>query len=303
VGTTLRGIGPAYEDKIARRGLRLVDMLDIDRFSRKLDDILEYHNFILTNYHKEQPVEKKDVLEIADLARGRIAPLIEDIPALLEGFRQDKANIVFEGAQGALLDIDHGTYPFVTSSNTTAGGVASGSGFGPRYLDTIIGVTKAYCTRVGAGPFPTELSDDIGAFLAKKGHEFGSTTGRPRRCGWFDACQLRRVVFINSMSGLAITKLDVLDGLEEVKICIGYRVDGQQLDVAPVDSEVFSSCEPIYETLPGWSQTTVGIRDYEKLPVNAKKYLERLTELVGVKLVLISTGADRKDTIILEDIF
>ena len=299
VGTTGRGIGPAYEDKVGRRALRVVDLFDPKRFEQKLDEVLEYHNFVLTNYYKVPAVEKGLILEEAQLAADRFKSLIVDVPALLASCYQKKEKIIFEGAQGTLLDVDHGTYPFVTSSHTTAGGIATGSGFGPRYLEEIIGVAKAYCTRVGSGPFPSELSDEVGKHLSTVGQEVGATTGRARRCGWFDAVLMRRSVQLNSLSGLAITKLDVLDGLPEIKICVGYRYQDQVLDVPPVDTELFCKCEPIYEVWEGWQESTKGIKVWEGLPLAAQKYLNRLADLVGIPLLMVSTGADRRDTIML----
>lgn len=300
VGTTCRGIGPAYEDKVARRALRMVDLMDPEQFEQKLDKILEYHNFVLTQYYHVEPVAKEPILKEAEEARNRLKRVITDVPALLAASYADKAKIVFEGAQGALLDIDHGTYPYVTSSNTTAGGVATGSGFGPRFIDEIIGVTKAYCTRVGGGPFPTELKDDIGKHIAQVGKEVGATTGRPRRCGWFDAVAMRRSSQLNSLSWLAITKLDVLDGLKEIKICTRYRYQDQEWDVPPIDAELLAKCEPVYESWPGWQESTQGLRAWDALPIAAQKYLNRLAELVGTPIGMVSTGADRHDTIMLD---
>lgn len=302
VGTTCRGIGPAYEDKVARRALRVLDIFNPAQFEKKLDDLLEYHNFLLTHYYKVEAITKAPILEEVAKARIRLKDLIVDVPALLAASYADDASIVFEGAQGALLDIDHGTYPYVTSSNTTAGGVATGSGFGPRYLQEIIGVTKAYCTRVGGGPFPTELKDEVGQHLSHVGKEVGATTGRPRRCGWFDAVAMRRSAQLNSLSGLAMTKLDVLDGLDEIKICTRYRCDDKIWEVPPVDADLLEKCEPIYEICEGWKEDTRGIRSWDDLPSAAKKYLERLSELVGVPIVMVSTGADRHDTIVLKSL-
>ncbi len=299
VGTTGRGIGPAYEDKVARRAVRFMDLFDAKGFAEKLEPVLDYHNFILTQYYKQAAISKEIILEEAARAREQLQGLIVDVPALLAARYADNAKIVFEGAQGTLLDIDHGTYPYVTSSNTTAGGVATGSGFGPRYLQDIVGVTKAYCTRVGGGPFPTELKDEIGKHIATVGQEFGATTGRPRRCGWFDALAMRRSAQLNSLSFLAITKLDVLDELTEIKICIGYRCKGEVLDVPPIDAVILGECEPIYEVWPGWLQSTRSIRQWDQLPEAAKKYLNRLAEVVGVPIAMVSTGADRHDTIML----
>jgi len=299
VGTTGRGIGPAYEDKVARRAIRMVDLLSPTRFAAKLEEVLSYQNFLLTQYYHVDPIAKEPIIEEADKARERLKDMIIDVPAFLHESRINDAVIVFEGAQGTLLDIDHGTYPFVTSSNTTAGGVATGSGFGPRYLDEIIGVAKAYCTRVGGGPFPTELNDDVGKRLSEVGQEFGATTGRPRRCGWFDAVAMRRSAQLNSLTWLAITKLDVLDGLEEIKICTHYRYQGKTWAVAPIAIELLSECEPVYESWPGWQASTRGIKTWEQLPQAAQNYLNRLAELVGTPLAMVSTGADRRDTIML----
>jgi adenylosuccinate synthase len=299
VGTTGRGIGPSYEDKIARRAVRMMDLMDPQLFKEKLRPVLDYHNFMLTNYYQVDPIEMDAVLKEADKAREVLKDVIIDVPALLASSYKDNAFIVFEGAQGALLDIDHGTYPYVTSSNTTAGGVATGSGFGPRYIDNIVGVTKAYCTRVGGGPFPTELNDEVGKTLSSVGQEFGATTGRPRRCGWFDAVAMRRSSQINSMSHLAITKLDVLDTLKEIKICVGYRLGNQEWDVPPMSTETLAQCEPVYETWPGWQTSTRGIKKWDELPEAARKYLNRLAELVGTPIGMVSTGADRRDTIML----
>ncbi|MDZ7802543.1 adenylosuccinate synthase [Thiohalophilus sp.] len=305
IGTTGRGIGPAYEDKVSRRGLRLGDLFHRERFAAKLGEILDYHNFALQHYFKVEPVDFNQVLEQAMAMREELQPLVADIPELLNQHMQAGNNIMFEGAQGALLDIDHGTYPFVTSSNTTAGGASTGSGMGPRNLDYVLGITKAYTTRVGSGPFPTELydgnllMDEVGARLAERGHEFGSTTGRPRRCGWFDAVALRRSVLINSVSGLCITKMDVLDGLDQIQICVGYKCNGEVRDTPPVGAEAFESCEPVYEAMPGWQESTVGLKSYDDLPANAKAYLKRIEEVTGTPVDIISTGPERSETIIL----
>ncbi len=303
VGTTGRGIGPAYEDKIGRRALRLCDVLDAARFEEKAKELLHFHNFVLQNYFSAEPVSLASVLEEGRIAREHLAELIDDVPARLKQYRQENKTMIFEGAQGTLLDIDQGSYPYVTSSNTTAGGVASGCGYGPRYLDAVLGITKAYCTRVGAGPFPTELHDEVGKNIATRGNEFGSTTGRPRRCGWFDAVALRRAVMINSLSGLVVTKLDVLDSLEEIKIATGYEYQGQQLSELPVDTDILAEAKPVYETWPGWQCTTEGIRNWSDLPKAAQNYLNRMAELCEVPIYMVSTGAERKDTIILRDVF
>ncbi|MDH5230995.1 MAG: adenylosuccinate synthase [Gammaproteobacteria bacterium] len=303
IGTTGRGIGPAYEDKVARRALRLADLFHRERFSAKLGEVLDYHNFALKNYFNEEPVDFQQVLDETLAMKDQLAPMVADIPELLDEYKKQGKRVLFEGAQGALLDIDHGTYPFVTSSNTIAGGAANGSGVGPLYLDYVLGITKAYTTRVGAGPFPTELFDDVGARLAKQGHEFGSTTGRPRRCGWFDAISLRRSMQINSVSGLCITKLDVLDGLDTIRICIGYECDGQVRSTPPIGADAYSECKPVYEEMPGWSESTVGIKSFADLPVNAQAYLKRIEAITETKIAIVSTGPERNETIILDDTF
>lgn len=303
IGTTGRGIGPAYEDKVSRRGLRLGELLDTGLFREHLREVMDYHNHALQHYFRAAPVDYEQVLDEA-LAQGeRIAPLVADIPGLLHALRAGGGNIMFEGAQGALLDIDHGTYPYVTSSTTTAGGAASGSGVGPRDLDYVLGIVKAYTTRVGAGPFPTELFDTVGQHLGEKGHEFGATTGRQRRCGWLDAVALRRSLAINSVTGMCITKLDVLDGLETIKIGVAYHLDGRTVDAPPVGAERIGQCEPEYIELPGWAESTAGIRDKTRLPAAARAYLERIEELCGVPIDIISTGPDRAETIVLRHPF
>ena len=298
IGTTGRGIGPAYEDKVSRRGLRLGDLADVAAFEAKLTQVMDYHNFALVHYYRQRAVEVQEVLEGALAMRDRLLALITDVPERLHRIRAEGGNLLFEGAQGTLLDIDHGTYPYVTSSTTTAGGAASGSGVGPRELDYVLGITKAYTTRVGAGPFPSELFDNVGQRLGEKGAEFGTTTGRARRCGWIDAVALRRAMHVNSVSGLCITKLDVLDGLEKVSICTGYRVDGELLESPPVGADRIEQVEPVYEDLPGWSGSTVGVTDEDRLPANARAYLARLEELVETPVDIISTGPDRRETII-----
>ena len=302
IGTTGRGIGPAYEDKVARRSVRVGDLMHPERFATKLREVMEYHNFVLANYFKVAPIDFQQTLDTA-LAQGeQLKPLITDVTALLHQFRRDGANILFEGAQGSMLDIDLGTYPYVTSSNTTAGGTATGSGFGPLYLDYILGITKAYTTRVGSGPFPTELFDDVGAGLARRGHEFGSTTGRPRRCGWFDAVALRHAVQVNSVSGLCLTKLDVLDGMDVIRLCVGYR-DAAGNTLAPIDSDDYEQVLPVYEEMPGWSESTLGAKTLAELPENARRYIKRVEELVGAPIDIISTGPDRNETIVLRHCF
>jgi adenylosuccinate synthase len=298
IGTTGRGIGPAYEDKVSRRGIRLGELLDPQHFTERLREVMEYHNFSLQHYFKTQPVDYQQVLDEA-LAQGeQIAPMVEDIPGTLHALRADGNSIMFEGAQGALLDIDHGTYPYVTSSTTTAGGAASGSGVGPRDLDYVLGIVKAYTTRVGAGPFPTELFDDDGRYLGEKGHEFGATTGRQRRCGWLDIVSLRRSLKINSVTGMCVTKLDVLDGMERVKICVAYKLDGKEITTPPVGADLFEKCEPVYIEMPGWKTSTVGVKSVEQLPLAARDYLAKVEELCGAPVDIISTGPDREETII-----
>lgn len=303
IGTTGRGIGPAYEDKVARRGLRVGDLHNTERFAEKLREVLEYHNFALVNYYKAAPVDYQQTLDLA-LAWGEvIKPMVADVTDLLHRERESGGNILFEGAQGALLDIDHGTYPFVTSSNTTAGGTATGSGFGPLYLDYVLGITKAYTTRVGSGPFPTELSCEVGRHLGEKGHEFGTTTGRQRRCGWFDAVAVKHAGRINSISGHCLTKLDVLDGLAEVKICVGYQnALGEEISV-PYDAEGWAEVVPVYETMPGWQESTVGVKEINALPQAARNYIRRIEELTGCPIDIISTGPDRVETIVLRHPF
>jgi adenylosuccinate synthase len=303
IGTTGRGIGPAYEDKVARRSVRLGDLMCRDRFATKLREVMEYHNFVLTQYFKVPAVDYTQVLEEALQMAEQMRPLVADVTSLLHSYREQGKRIMFEGAQGSLLDIDHGTYPFVTSSNTTAGGTATGSGFGPLYLDYVLGITKAYTTRVGSGPFPTELFDDVGKHLSSKGNEFGATTGRARRCGWFDAMALRQAVRINSVSGLCLTKLDVLDGLDEVKICIGYNDRQGRPAPLPIDAEDYEGLVPVYEAVPGWKESTLGVQKLEDLPVNARAYIRRIETVVGAPIDIISTGPDRVETIILRHPF
>lgn len=304
IGTTGRGIGPAYEDKVARRGLRLGDLKDLKSFAVKLKEILTYHNFVLTEYFKVEPVSFDKVLADCQAWAEELLPMMADVTDLLHQAREQGESILFEGAQGSLLDIDHGTYPFVTSSNTTAGGTATGSGFGPLYLDYVLGITKAYTTRVGSGPFPTELSCEVGEYLGKKGHEFGATTGRKRRCGWFDAVAVKHANRINSVTGICLTKLDVLDGLETVKICVGYlNAKNEPISSMPYDADGWSDIKPIYEEMPGWSESTVGAQTLDQLPANARAYIERLSELIKAPIDIISTGPDRVETIVLRHPF
>ncbi|MCB1938469.1 MAG: adenylosuccinate synthase [Rhodocyclaceae bacterium] len=309
IGTTGRGIGPAYEDKVARRGLRLQDLMHPKRFAEQLAELLDYHNFMLTQYYRAEAVDFKKTLDDALAMAPRLAALVADVPRALYDAHREGANLLFEGAQGTLLDIDHGTYPFVTSSNCVAGAAAAGAGVGPNMLHYVLGITKAYTTRVGSGPFPTELYDaeskldPVGKHLATKGNEFGSTTGRARRCGWFDAAALKRSIQINGVSGLCVTKLDVLDGVEEVKLCTGYQLDGKLSDILPVGAEETARCVPVYETLPGWKESTVGVKDYEGLPAAARAYLKRIEEVCAVPVDMISTGPDRDETIVLRHPF
>ena len=299
IGTTGRGIGPVYEDKVARRALRVGDLLDGDRFAAKLREVLDYHNFMLRHYYHVDPVDYEEVLEGAMAIAVSVCALIDDVPTRLLEIDKRGGGILFEGAQGALLDIDHGTYPFVTSSNTTAGAAASGSGVGPRLFDYVLGLTKAYTTRVGSGPFPTELFDEVGQHLGHRGREFGATTGRPRRCGWLDLVALRRSIQVNGITGLCVTKLDVLDGLDPVRMCVSYRYQNTERTTPPVGAEAMAACEPIYLDLPGWQGSTLGARGWDALPQGAQAYLRRIEELTETPVDVISTGPDRADTIVL----
>jgi adenylosuccinate synthase len=309
IGTTGRGIGPTYEDKVARRAIRIQDLFHRERLAAKLGEVLDYHNFTLKNYFHAETVDFQKTLDETLMLAERIKPMVGDVPRLLYEANKADHNLLFEGAQGTLLDIDHGTYPYVTSSNCTAGGAATGSGVGPATLHYVLGITKAYTTRVGSGPFPTELYDavdkldPVGKGLAERGHEFGSTTGRARRCGWFDAAALKRSIQINGVSGLCVTKLDVMDGMDEVRLCVGYRIDGETSDILPVGAETLAKCEPIYEDMPGWNESTVGVKSYDALPDNARKYLKRMEAVCGVPIDMISTGPDREETIVLRHPF
>lgn len=305
IGTTGRGIGPAYEDKVARRAIRLQDLLHRERFIAKLEEILDYQNFVLKNYFHAPIVDFNKTIDESLAQAERIRPMVADVPQLLFEAHKEGNCLLFEGAQGALLDIDHGTYPFVTSSNCIAGAAASGSGVGPQMLHYVLGITKAYTTRVGSGPFPTELNDAVGEHLASRGNEFGSTTGRPRRCGWFDTVAMKRSTQINGVTGLCITKLDVLDGIETLKLCIGYRLNNNNdaakaliLNTLPVGAEELIACEPIYEEMPGWADSTQGVREFKQLPAAAQNYLKRLEEICEVPIDMISTGPDREETIV-----
>lgn len=299
IGTTGRGIGPAYEDKVARRALRVQDLFNPALFDEKLAEVLDYHNFVLTKYLGAEAVSANDVRDQAMALAPAIAPMVADVSSMLYAMQQAGKRLLFEGAQGALLDVDHGTYPFVTSSNCVAGAASAGAGVGPQSLDYVLGITKAYTTRVGSGPFPTELVDEIGTRLATIGKEFGSVTGRPRRCGWFDGAALKRSVRLNGITGLCITKLDVLDGLETIQLGVGYRVNGEFRDVLPYGAHAVAQAQPVLEELPGWSESTVGITEYDKLPEAARRYLERVAEVCGVPIDLVSTGPDRNETIVL----
>jgi adenylosuccinate synthase len=303
IGTTRRGIGPAYEDKVARRAVRVADLFQRDRFAAKLGEVLDFHNFVLQHYYRQPTVDFQKTLDAQLAMAERIAPLVTDVTRELQRLREASANVLFEGAQGAMLDVDLGTYPYVTSSNTTAGFAATGTGLGPKVFDAVLGIVKAYTTRVGGGPFPTELFDEAGEHLFRVGHEYGSVTGRRRRCGWFDSVMLRRSIVNSSVTGLCITKLDVLDGLDTISICVGYRMNGVVSPNPPVSIEGYAGIEPVYEELPGWRESTVGVTEYEALPANARSYLERLETLVKVPIDMISTGPDREQTIMLRQLF
>ena len=303
IGTTGRGIGPAYEDKAGRRGLRAGDLLNAESFAEKLKELVDYHNFMLTHYYHTAAVDYQQTLAEALRLGEQIKPMLTDVSEELYKYQAEGKNLLFEGAQGALLDIDHDTFPYVTSSSTTAGGAATGSGIGPLDLDYVLGITKAYSTRVGNGPFPSELHDENGEHLSAKGHEFGATTGRKRRTGWFDAVAMRKSAKLNSLSGICLTKLDVLDGLEKIGICTAYKLNGEVTETAPLGADQYEQCHAIIEEMPGWAGATAGITDFNALPDNAKAYIKRLEELVGVKVTIISTGAERDETIILEHPF
>ena len=303
IGTTGRGIGPAYEDKVARRAVRVADLFHRDRFASKLGEILDFHNFALQHYYRQPAVDFQKTLDAQLAMAERIAPLVTDVTRELQALRAAAANVLFEGAQGAMLDVDLGTYPYVTSSNTTAGYAGTGTGLGPKVFDAVLGIVKAYTTRVGGGPFPTELFDESGEHLSRVGHEFGSVTGRRRRCGWFDSVALKRSIVNSSVTGLCITKLDVLDGLDTLRIGVGYRINGEVSPDPPVSVEDYAGIEPVYEELPGWRESTVGVTAYEALPANARRYLERLEALVSVPIDMISTGPEREQTIVLRHPF
>jgi adenylosuccinate synthase len=303
IGTTGRGIGPCYEDKAARRGIRLGEMLRESHFAVRLEEVLDYHNFALEHYYKADTLDYRQMLDESLAQAEQMRDLIGDVTSILHGLIEQGEPIMFEGAQGALLDIDHGTYPYVTSSTTTAGGAASGSGVGPRNLEYILGIVKAYTTRVGAGPFPTELDDACGQHMGERGHEFGATTGRKRRCGWLDLVALRRSIRINSVSGLCITKLDVLDGLDAIKLAVAYRYDGEETTIPPCGAEGIAGCEPVYIEMPGWRESTAGLKSRDELPPAAINYLDKIEQICQVPIDIISTGPDRQETIILNHPF
>jgi adenylosuccinate synthase len=299
IGTTGRGIGPAYEDKVARRAIRIQDLYTRERFAAKLGEVLDYHNFVLRNYFKADTIDFQKTLDDTLAMAEKLKPMVADVSGEVNALIREGKNILFEGAQAALLDVDHGTYPFVTSSNCVAGQAAAGAGVGPNQLHYVLGVAKAYATRVGAGPFPTELDDEVGEHLRVRGNEYGSVTGRPRRCGWFDAAAMKRAVQLNGVSGICITKLDVLDGLDVVRVAVGYRIaGGETRDILPVGAEALAICEPVYEEHPGWKESTVGVKSFAALPKNARAYLERLESLVAAPIAIISTGPDREETIV-----
>jgi len=303
IGTTGRGIGPAYEDKVARRAIRIGDLYARERFAAKLGEVLDYHNFVLRDYFHVDTIDFQKTLDTTLELASKLKPMVADVPAEVNALIASGKSILFEGAQAALLDVDHGTYPYVTSSNCVAGQASAGVGVGPGQLHYVLGVAKAYATRVGAGPFPTELDDEVGERLRVRGNEYGSNTGRPRRCGWFDAAALKRSVQINGLSGICITKLDVLDGLDTVRVCVGYRVGSETRDILPVGAEALAVCEPVYEEFAGWTESTVGVKTFAALPKNAQAYMKRLEALVGAPVDLISTGPDREETIVLRHPF
>lgn len=298
IGTTGRGIGPAYEDKVARRTVRVADLFEPERFAEQVRTVMKLHNFVLEKFLGAEPLDPEKVIADTLAYAERLRPMVCDVSASLQKDMAEGKQFLFEGAQGSMLDIDHGTYPFVTSSNTVAGSACAGAGVGPHQLNYVLGITKAYCTRVGEGPFPTELFDETGELLRKKGNEFGAVTGRPRRCGWFDGAALRRAVQINGLTGLAIMKLDVLDGMETVKLGVGYRYKGEVIDIMPAGADAVAECEPIYEEFPGWTQSTFGVQKWEELPESAQRYLTRLAEVAGAPIALVSTGPDRVQTIL-----
>ena len=298
IGTTGRGIGPAYEDKVARRTVRVADLFEPERFAEQVRTVMKLHNFVLEKFLGAEPLDPEKVIADTLAYAERLRPMVCDVSASLQADMAAGKSFLFEGAQGSMLDIDHGTYPFVTSSNTVAGSACAGAGVGPHQLNYVLGITKAYCTRVGEGPFPTELFDETGELLRKKGNEFGAVTGRPRRCGWFDGAALRRAVQINGLTGLAIMKLDVLDGMDTVKLGVGYLYKGEKIDIMPAGADAVAECEPIYEEFPGWKESTFGVQKWEDLPESAQRYLTRLAEVAGAPIAVVSTGPDRVQTIL-----
>jgi adenylosuccinate synthase len=303
IGTTGRGIGPAYEDKVARRGIRMGELFNAEHFASRLREVMDYHNFMLTHYYQVAPVDYESTLADCLAYAEQVKPMLADTVELIHAHRKAGDNLMFEGAQGSLLDIDHGTYPFVTSSNTTAGGTATGSGYGPLYLDYVLGITKAYTTRVGSGPFPTELFDEVGTHLSTVGMERGATTGRARRCGWFDAAAVKLAIRINSVSGICLTKLDVLDGLKSIKVCVAYESEGEDIGSASMTVDRYEKLKPVYVELPGWSESTVGARSLAELPENARAYIRFIEQQIDAPVDIISTGPDRDETIILRHPF
>jgi adenylosuccinate synthase len=303
IGTTGRGVGPAYEDKVGRRGLRIHDLYFPEQFRTRLAEVMDFHNFTLTHYLNAKALDVNAVADEALALGERIKPMVTDVPSALEQAMQRGENLLFEGAQGALLDVDHGTYPYVTSSNCVAGAAAAGAGVGPQSLHYVLGIVKAYTTRVGSGPFPTELHDDVGKHIGTRGNEFGSVTGRPRRCGWFDAPALKRTIQLNGVGGLCVTKLDVLDGMPSVKLCVGYKIDGKPTNILPFGADAVATCEPIYEEMAGWSEPTQSVKHWDDLPKNARLYLGRLSEVAGAPIDIISTGPDRLETILMRHPF
>ncbi len=303
IGTTGRGIGPAYEDKAARRSIRLHDLRDMPKCIEKLNAVLDFHNFVLQNYFDQKPLQPAAVAEDLHRWSERLLPMSSDASLLLHDALNSGKKVLFEGAQGALLDVDHGTYPFVTSSNTLAGAAATGSGCGPAAIDYVLGISKAYTTRVGAGPFPTELFDETGEFLGKRGNEFGATTGRKRRCGWFDVVAMKKATQLNSLTGMCLTKLDVMDGLDTIAICTAYELDGQKITTLPVSAEALDRCKPVYEEMPGWQESTAGLTRFSDLPAAAVSYIERLEKLLDVPIDMISTGPERSQNIVRKNPF
>ena len=303
IGTTGRGIGPAYEDKVARRAVRIMDLFQPELLRQKIEDVVAIYNCQLTGLYGQEAIDAEKVIELALTLGEKIRPMVGDVSRTLYEINAKGESLLFEGAQGTLLDIDHGTYPYVTSSNCVAGAASAGAGVGPQKLNYVLGIVKAYTTRVGSGPFPTELFDEVGAGLAERGHEFGAVTGRPRRCGWFDAALMKRSIQVNGISGMCVTKLDVMDGMDSINICVGYNLRGEQIDIFPFGADDVAACEPIYETMPGWTESTVGVKDYDALPANAKAYLTRLEELCEAPIAIVSTGPDREETIVLQHPF